>query len=59
MPTPAIAFTATEIKNLDLLLADSWNRGAKPGTLQRYLTKLSSLGGYLAISSDPPPGSPP
>jgi hypothetical protein len=54
---PTIAFTATETKILDRLIADSGNRGAKPGTLQLYLTKLSRLGGYLARTSDPPPGN--
>ncbi len=54
---PAIAFTATEITILDRLIGDSGNRGAKPGTLQLYLTKLSRLGGYLARTSDPPPGN--
>ncbi|HLZ07257.1 MAG TPA: IS4 family transposase [Chloroflexota bacterium] len=54
---PAIAFTATEIAILDRLIGDSGNRGAKPGTLHLYLTKLSRLGGYLARTSDPPPGN--
>lgn len=54
---PAIAFTATEITILDRLIADSGNRSAKPGTIQLYLTKLSRLGGYLARTSDPPPGN--
>lgn len=54
---PAIAFTTTEIAILDRLIGDSGNRRAKPGTLQLYLTKLSRLGGYLARTSDPPPGN--
>lgn len=54
---PAIAFTATEITILDRLVSDSGNRRAAPGTLQLYLTKLSRLGGYLARTSDPPPGN--
>ncbi len=54
---PAIAFTATEITILDRLVSDSGNRRAKPGTLQLYLTKLARLGGYLARTSDPPPGN--
>jgi hypothetical protein len=33
----------------------SGNCGAKPGTLQLYLTKLSRLDGYLARTPDPPP----
>lgn len=54
---PTIAFTATEIMIFDRLIADSGNRGAKPGTLQLYLTKLSRLDGYLARTSDPRPGN--
>lgn len=54
---PTVAFTAMEVTILDRLLADSGNRGAKLGTLQLYLTKLSRLGGYLARASDPPPGN--
>lgn len=55
--SPTIVFTATEISILDRVIADSGNRGAKPGTLQFYLNKLSRLGGYLARMSDPPPGN--
>jgi len=54
---PTVAFTAKEITILDRLIADSGNRGAKPRTLQFYLTKLARLGGYLARTSDPPPGN--
>jgi hypothetical protein len=54
---PTIAFPARELTILDRLIADSGNRGAKRGTLQLYLTKLSRLGGYLARTSDPPPGN--
>ena len=54
---PAVAFTAKEITILDRLIADSGNRGATPRTLQFYLTKLARLGGYLARTSDPPPGN--
>lgn len=54
---PTVAFTAMEVTILDRLIADSGNRGAKLGTLQLYLTKLSRLGGYLARASDPPPGN--
>lgn len=55
--SPTIVFTATEITILDRIIADSGNRGAKPGTLQLYLNKLSRLGGYLSRMSDPPPGN--
>lgn len=54
---PALAFTSAEIAILDRLIATSGNRGAKAGTLQFYLTKLARLGGYLARTSDPPPGN--
>jgi hypothetical protein len=54
---PTMALTITEIAILDLLVGDTGNRGAKPGTLQLYLTKLARLGGYLARNSDPPPGN--
>ncbi|WP_313668146.1 IS4 family transposase [Sandarakinorhabdus sp.] len=54
---PTIAFTATEITILDQIVADNGNRGAKPATLELYLTKLARLGGYLARKADPPPGN--
>ena len=54
---PTTAFTVTEITILDRLVAHSGNRRTKPGTLNFYLTKLSRLGGYLARTSDPPPGN--
>ena len=54
---PALVFTPAEIVILDRLIATSGNRGAKAGTLQFYLTKLARLGGYLARTSDPPPGN--
>lgn len=55
--SPAIAFTTSEINILDRLVGDSGNRRAKRGTIQLYLTKLARLGGYLARTSDPPPGN--
>ena len=54
---PAIALTKQETHLLDRLIADNGNRGASPGTLQLYVTKLARLGGYLARLSDPPPGN--
>lgn len=54
---PALVFTPAEIAILDRLIATSGNRGTKAGTLQFYLTKLARLGGYLARTSDPPPGN--
>jgi Transposase DNA-binding len=54
---PTIALTTKEIAILDHMVGDSGNRGANPGTLQLYITKLARLGGYLARMSDPPPGN--
>lgn len=42
---------------LDGLVGDAGNRGVKLGTLQLYITNLARLGGYLARTSDPPPGN--
>ena len=54
---PTTALTASEISLLDQLVVDAGNRRCRPGTLSYYLTKLARLGGYLARSSDPPPGN--
>ena len=54
---PTVALTLQEITILDHLIGGSGNRGANPGTLQLYITKLARLGGYLARVSDPPPGN--
>ena len=54
---PTLALTSSEIRILDGVVADTGNRGARPGTVQLYMTKLARLGGYLARSSDPPPGN--
>ena len=55
--SPKMALTGTEITLLDDLVSDAGNRRCRPGTLSFYLTKLARLGGYLARSSDPPPGN--
>ena len=55
--SPKIALTDTEIALLDELVSDTGNRRCRPGTLAFYLIKLARLGGYLARSSDPPPGN--
>ena len=55
--SPKLALTDTEITLLDELVSDAGNRRRRSGTLAFYLTKLARLGGYLARSSDPPPGN--
>ncbi len=51
------AFTSLEIKLLDRLVADKHDTDERSRYLSTYLTKLARLGGYLARSSDPPPGN--
>ena len=53
----ALAFTAIEIGLLDKLVVDKLSSNAGNRSLSIYLTKLARLGGYLARSSDPPPGN--
>lgn len=52
---PEIALTDAEIHVLDHVAPDKQPRRRK--TLSHYLTKLARLGGYLARTSDPPPGN--
>jgi hypothetical protein len=52
-----IAFTAMEMDLLDQLIDSIGNRRARAGTLNFYVIKLARLGGYLARSTDPPPGT--
>ena len=54
---PEVAFTALEIRLLDQLVADMPDAYMNNKSLSAYLTKLARLGGYLARSSDPPPGN--
>ena len=54
---PTMALGPIEIELLDQLVADVGNRKCRSGTLSFYLIKLARLGGYLARSSDPPPGN--
>ena len=54
---PTVALTDKEIGLLDRLVGDAGNRKTQAGTLVFYLTKLARLGGYLARTSDPPPGN--
>jgi hypothetical protein len=53
---PEVAFTALEIKLLDRLVSKP-AADVRSRSLSTYLTKLARLGGYLARSSDPPPGN--
>ncbi|MGB5085395.1 MAG: IS4 family transposase [Methylocystis silviterrae] len=55
--SPSIALTDCEITLLDKLVSNAGNRKCKAGTLSFYLVKLARLGGYLARTADPPPGS--
>jgi hypothetical protein len=52
---PTLALTAIEIAVLDRLVND--RPQARGKTLSHYLTKIARLGGYLARTSDPPPGN--
>jgi hypothetical protein len=54
---PQVALTALEIRLLDQLDADKLGANVDNRSLTAYLTKLARLGGYLARSSDPPPGN--
>ncbi|MEX2745913.1 IS4 family transposase [Rhizobium mongolense] len=55
--SPSAALTEQEIEILDQMVSNAGNRQATPGSLNFYLTKLARLGGYLARTSDPPPGN--
>jgi hypothetical protein len=54
---PDLALTKIETKLLDRLVADRDDRRSQEKTLSTYLIKVARLGGYLARSSDPPPGN--
>ena len=51
---PSLAFTDEERAILDRLRP---NKGPRARTLSSYVTKLARLGGYLARTRDPPPGT--
>lgn len=51
----SLALTELEIKILDHLFPPKDKRSRK--ILSEYITKIARLGGYLARSSDPPPGN--
>jgi hypothetical protein len=54
---PELVFTDLELRILERLVKDKPTAEAKKHVLSHYLIKLARLGGYLARSSDPPPGN--
>lgn len=52
-----IALTDVEIALLDRLVPDKNQNSSDTVTLASYLTRIARLGGYLARTSDPPPGN--
>jgi hypothetical protein len=54
---PTKALTATEIQLLDRLIQDKITQPQSNPCLSTYILKIARLGGYLARSGDPPPGS--
>ena len=54
---PEVALTHDETALLDRLVPDKAHAPPSAKTLTTYLTKIARLGGYLARSSDPPPGN--
>ncbi|MCK1317286.1 hypothetical protein [Bradyrhizobium sp. 23] len=52
---PTLALTATEIAVLDRFVDD--RPKARQTRLSHYLIKIARLDGYLARTSDPPPGN--
>ncbi|WP_308431164.1 IS4 family transposase [Leptospira borgpetersenii] len=55
--SPDIRLTATEIHLLDELIKNKNCDNKQKKTLTNYITKIARLDGYLARSSDPPPGN--
>jgi len=55
--SPALALTDIEIGLPDHLVKDKNQKPPRPRTLSHYLIKVARLGGYLARTSDPPPGN--
>jgi hypothetical protein len=54
---PDAALTKTEIALLDHLVKEYGQNSSGQKTLSHYLIKIARLGGYLARTSDPPPGN--
>lgn len=55
--SPALAFTALEIRLLDALAPDKPLKEPPIKSISMYVTQLARLGGYLARASDPAPGN--
>jgi hypothetical protein len=55
--SPNLALTDVEIRLLDQLVNDKAKQRSRRRSLSHYLIKIARLGGYLARSSDPPPGN--
>ena len=55
--SPELALTKTEMDLLDHLVPTRSNTPGSKQNLVFYLNKIARLGGYLARSSDPPPGN--
>jgi hypothetical protein len=54
---PNTVFSDTECQLLDQLVPDRPKDRSQKRSLSFYITKVARLGGYLARSSDPPPGN--
>jgi hypothetical protein len=54
---PTTALTDIEIQLLDRLIQNNITQPQSKRSLSTYIVKLARLGGYLARSGDPPPGS--
>jgi hypothetical protein len=54
---PEVALTKIEINLLDQLVKYKGNRPSNKRRLSDYLNRIARLGGYLARTSDPPPGN--
>ena len=54
---PALVLTKLETNILDRLIPDPTADPSPARTLSFYLIKVARLGGYLALTKDPPPGN--
>ena len=54
---PTVAFSNTECQLLDQFVPDRLKDRSQKKSLSFYITKVARLGGYLARTSDPPPGN--